>query len=213
MSKSLSLFLLLLVVSSAAICQKSFFGVDAGINVSNQRIYSITTYSNGTSGGVSFLSNAVKPTISIFYNQKISDPLSIRIYARYNSLGYKKVGSMGSDVDINYFTIPLTASYQVYKNLFVQAGSYVSFTLNNTKLFNQDITKTYHKNDWGFIVGAEHTIFKNFALNASYCIGIKNIWLNDSNSNPVFGITYSTKITNRALQVALIYKFKKPTNE
>lgn len=212
MSSYLTAFLLLFAVS-AAVGQKSFFGVDAGINVANQRVYSMTTFGGGTSGGISFLANAVKPTISIFYNQKISDPFSVRVYARYNELGYKKVGSQGTDVDINYFTIPVAAVYQVYKGLFIHAGSYVSFTLNNTKLFGQDIIKTYHKNDFGFMLGAEHTLYKNFALNASYSVGLKNIWLADSSTDPFSGRTFTTKVTNRALQVTLIYKFKKTTIE
>lgn len=210
MRKYLGVFLLSGLVFTA-FGQKSFFGAEAGINVANQRVLSITTMSTETSGVISFQSNALKPTFSVFYSQMISAPFSIRIHARYSALGYKKVGSQGTDVAINYLTIPLIGSYEIYKNLSLSAGPYVSFTLNNTTLLGQDITKTYHKNDFGFVVGVEHTLYKNFALNASYCVGLKNIWLADTIKDPFTNLTYQTKVTNRALQLTLIYKFKKPT--
>ena len=83
------------------------------------------------------------------------------------------------------------------------AGAYLSFTINNTSydsgLGAQSITSVYHKNDFGFILGAEHDLYKNIGLRLNYIVGAKNIWLND--------VSGTYKYTNRALQLTLIYKF------
>ncbi len=128
--------------------------------------------------------------------------------AQYMGLGYKNKADSGTSVNINYLTLPLTFHYNVNKHLSFNTGTYVSFTLGGTKINNQDITKTYHKNDFGINIGGEHDLYKNFSISMNYIIGLKNIWLNDSQTVPGF-FTINSKHTNRAFQFTLIYKFKK----
>jgi len=199
-----SLLLSLTCLASCAFAQKSFFGVDAGINVANQRIATSPNPSVTFSylwTGTFFLKNVVKPTFGIFYQHRFSDLIAIRVQGSYMGLGYKSQGSFGSDVSIDYLTFPVSIQYSANKHLSFGAGPYLSFTLGGTKINNEDITKTYHKNDFGFFMGGEHDLYKNFALGVKYFIGTKNIWLNDQNG--------TLKYTNRALQFTLIYKFKK----
>jgi hypothetical protein len=204
------LLLYLTCCASCGFAQKSFFGVDAGINVANQRIVTNINI-NGDPGpgldAVSFLANKVQPTFGVFYHHLLSGVTSVQVNAQYMGLGYNPVGKTGSAVDINYLTFPITFHYHANKHFSLNAGPYVSFTLGGTKINNQDITETYHKNDFGFSFGAEHDLWKNFALGISYVIGLKNIWLNDNSTNSTY--TVNSKYTNRALQFTVIYKFKK----
>ena len=179
--------------------QKSFFGLNAGVNVANQRVH---TDFGPNFKSTEFYANGLKPTYGIFYEFGFSKTLAVRANLQYMGLGYGESTSNTSNLDINYLTIPLALRYSANEHLSLTAGTYVSFTSGGTKINNQDITKTYHKNDFGFSIGAEHDIYKNFALGVNYIIGTKNIWLNDQ------GGAY--KRTNRALQFNLIYKFKRP---
>ncbi len=194
-------FLALTLISWKAQSQKSFFGLDAGINVANQREhYSFNPVTYYSSGYSIFNQNTVKPTFGFFYQKEFAKGLGIRLQARYMGMGYNKRQS-NNNLSINYLTFPISLNYSVTKHLAFFVGSYVSFTLNGTKVNNQVITKAYHKNDFGFSFGAEHDLYKNFAIGTTYYLGTKNIWLNDQGG--------SIKYTNRTLQFALIYKFKK----
>jgi hypothetical protein len=139
--------------------------------------------------------------MGVFFQREIHKTLAVRIQARYMGMGYDVVGIPSNNLSINYLTFPGSLHYSVSNHLSFIAGPYLSFTLGGTKINNQDITKTYHKNDLGFCLGAEHDIYKNFALAVNYFVGTKNIWLDDSNG--------AIKYTNRALQFTLIYKLKK----
>ena len=202
--------LLSLVCSAQCVlAQKSFFGADAGINVANQRIVTHLT-SNGAPvlDGAGFQSNKIQPTFGVFYHLLLSEASSVRVNAQYMGLGYNSNGNSGSYVDINYLTFPITFHYHANKHFSLNTGPYISFTLGGSKINNQDITKTYHKNDFGFSFGGEHDLWKNFALGVNYFIGLKNIWLSDEIIIQP-GLNASYKYTNRALQITLIYKFKK----
>jgi hypothetical protein len=193
-------------LTSCAFAQKSFFGVDAGVNVATQRV--VSPYPGSASSSIMFFNNVVKPTFGFFYQYRVSETIALRANAKYMSLGFSEPQTnsfnftVKSNVDINYLTFPLTIHYHANKQLSLNAGTYLSFTLGGTDRANQDVTKTYHKNDFGFSLGAEYDIYKNFAIGMNYFMGTKNIWLNDQ------GGTF--KHTNRALQFTLIYKFKKP---
>jgi hypothetical protein len=192
------LLIALVCITTLAHGQKSFFGLEAGSNVANQRVHVDLGFGSSTTA---FYKNSVKPAFGAFYELGITDLFAVRAGARYSGLGYADNGGTISKLDINYLTLPFAARYNVTHRLSVCAGPYVSFTLGGTKINNQDITKTYHKNDFGFSLGAEQDVYKNFALGVNYLIGTKNIWLNDANG--------TFKYTNRALQFILIYKFKK----
>jgi hypothetical protein len=205
-----SLLLSLTCLASCAFAQRSFFGVDAGINVANQRIVTHLT-SNGAPvlDAAGFQSNKVQPTFGVFYHLHLSEVTSVQANAQYMGLGYNSRASSQPDVDINYLTFPITFHYHANKHFSLNTGPYISFTLGGTKINNQDITKTYHKNDFGFSFGGEHDLYMNFSLGINYFVGLKNIWLNDTQTVPGF-FTTTNKYTNRAIQVTLIYKFKKP---
>jgi hypothetical protein len=203
------LFALIACLTHCAFAQKSFFGIDAGLNIANQRTVS-KIISNGKTilNDVGFQFNQVRPAFGFFYHYQFSENVGIRANAQYMGLGYKS--KTDTSLNINYLTFPLTFHYNVTKNLSFNTGAYVSFTLGGTKINNQDITKTYHKNDFGINIGAEYELYKNFSIAAMYIIGLKNIWLNDTETvPPPFNFTVNSKHTNRALQFTLIYKFKK----
>ena len=200
-----------LCFAQCAFAQKSYLGVNAGINVANQRIVTHLTL-NGAPvlDGTGFQTNKTQAAFGIFYHFLLSDATGIQVNAQFMGLGYKSNGNSGSDVEVNYLTFPITFHYQANKHFSLNTGPYISFTLGGTKINNQDITKSYHKNDFGFSFGGEHDLWKNFALGINYFIGLKNIWLNDVVAIPIQpGLNASYKYTNRALQFILIYKFKK----
>jgi Outer membrane protein beta-barrel domain len=207
-----NILLALVCCAHCALAQKSFFGVDAGINVANQRTHIISTSPNFTTSGSGFGQNVVKPTVSVFYQLNVNDQMGLRLNASYMGMGYQQVGTNNDNVEINYLTFPLAFHYYVNKYLSFNAGPYLSFTLGGSKINNQPITSTYHKNDAGFNIGGEHIIYRNLSIAATYVIGLKNIILDDSIF--ISDGTTTTKIgeikrTNRALQFTLIYKFKK----
>jgi hypothetical protein len=195
----------LLCFTSCAFAQKSFFGVDAGINVANQRDHVLFTYSPIPSPNSQnsaylniFYGNTTKASLGFFYHFGFNEKIGLRLNARYMGLGYN---SDVQNVSINYLTFPLSLHYSLTNHLCLNAGPYLSFTIGGANLNGQDITKTYHKNDTGISFGGEHDIYKNFAIGVNYLVGLKNIWLDDQNG--------TFKYTNRALQLTLIYKFKK----
>lgn len=190
------LLLIFLSATTLTYGQKSFWGVNAGVNVANQRVRS--SYGNLVS--TNFYQNSVQPTFGFFYQHGVSELVAIRAGAQYMGMGYKN--SNASDLDISYLTFPVGLHYTGNKHLSLNAGVYLSFTLGGTKVNNEIITKTYHKNDFGISLGAEHDLYKNLALSVNYIIGTKNIWLDDQDG--------TLKFTNRVLQLSLIYKFKKP---
>lgn len=196
--------------TSCAFAQKSFFGVDAGFNVANERAVTKVT-SNGTVllNSVGFQFNQVAPTAGFFYHLGLSETAGIRVGARYMGMGYKNKADSVTSLNINYLTFPLSFAYHVNERLSFNSGAYLSFTLGGTKINNEEITKTYHKNDFGISLGAEYDLYKNFSMAVNYFIGLKNIWLNDTQALPAFGITINSKHTTRALQFTVIYKFKK----
>lgn len=191
-------------LSAEIFAQKSFFGAEAGINVANQREH--FRILSQVYSGTQFFENSVRPAMGIFYHRALSEALAIRLQVNYMGLGYSQSGAGKSNLDINYLTLPISIRYSANRKMNFSIGSYVSFTLGGSKINGEEITKTYHKNDFGFSVGGEYDVYKNFALAANYFIGTKNIWLADKDS---FGNTFN--YTNRALQLTLIYKFKKPS--
>ncbi len=203
------IFLTFFLISFALVAksQKAYFGVDAGINVANQRVVSGSNYRTIPSSSTSFYDNLIQPTFSAFYHYNLSETIGLRANVRYMGLGYSDVVVSSysyvanSDITINYLTLPISIHYGANKHLSLNAGTYVSFTVGGKDYNNADATKTFHKNDFGFSVGGEHDIYKNFAIGITYLIGAKNVWLNDQGGQFVH--------TNRALQIALIYKFKK----
>lgn len=204
-----SLLPLLVCCAFWAFGQKSFFGIEAGVNIANQRIVSNAISNNVTVlNSANFLFNKPEPAFGVFYQLQLSEKTGIRAGARYMGLGYKSKTDSVNNVNINYLTFPLTFHHNVNKHLSFNAGGYVSFTLGGTKINNKNITETYHKNDFGISIGGTHDIYKNFSIAINYIIGLKNIWLKD-NSTIGYGVAINSKYTNRALQFALIYKLKK----
>jgi hypothetical protein len=218
-------FILLSMVcfSTEIFAQKSFFGVDAGVNVANQRVH--VNYTNNYSYNylstpgqpfspaqpisTFFFQNIVRPAFGGFYHKNINEKMGIRVKAQYLGLGYLNKGAYPDRVEINYLSFPLAFYYSITEKFHLNAGAYITFTMNGTKINGQEITKTYHKNDNGVLFGAEYDVYKNWAIAAGYIFGLKNIWLNDQIGQPYVGTIGTTHYTNRALQLTMIYKFKK----
>jgi hypothetical protein len=195
--------LLFVCISSNLIAQKSFFGANAGANLANQRTHIPAGFGDS---GTHYYQNSLKPTFGVFYQYGFNEKMGLRLNAQYMGLGYK---DQNFTLDINYLTLPLTFHYSLNKHLSFNTGPYLSFTLGGTKLFNEPITKTYHKNDHGLNVGGEYNFYKNLSISISYIFGLKSILLDDS-IRDINGNVGTVKVTNRALQFTLIYKFKKP---
>jgi hypothetical protein len=197
----------LIGISLNSFAQKSFFGVDAGVNIANQRVvFSPSGPYYSSSINSQFYQNTVKPTFGVFYQSNFSESVGVRLAIQYMGLGYKDRLSNQHSVNINYLTFPLSLHYTLNKKFSIHSGGYLSFTLHNTKVTNQSnaivsVTSVYHDNDTGIFLGGEHCLGKDFFLAVNYFIGTKNIWLNDNNG--------AVKYNNRALQFTLIYKFKK----
>jgi hypothetical protein len=207
MRKYLTFFLLIAIVLPG-LSQKSFFGVNGGINVANQLQ---VVYSTPQWKSYQLAQSSPKLSFGFFYQREISPNFAARISAAYMGMGYDFRITAPQKVEINYLTLPLTFQYKPSKHLTLSTGPYLSFTLGGTKINGEDITKTYHKNDTGFSFGLEHDIYKNLSAGISYYLGLKNIWLADTSLDQFTNLTYHTKVTNRALQFTLIYKFKKPS--
>ena len=200
--KHLTAIGILVLIVENGFSQGSFFGGDAGINISTLRMYSI----DGTSSSTVFNQNVVRPSIGFFYQKGISNKFSIRTVIRYMGLGYQSDYynlTTPPSTNIDYLTFQVSINYHINKHLNIVIAPYLSFTLGGTQINNQEITKTFHKNDHGFSIGAEYDIYKNFAMGLHYYIGLKNIILNDSQN----GIEITD--TNRALQIVVAYKFRK----
>ncbi len=184
-----------------AFAQRSYFGIEAGINIANQRF---------VQNAPSFIyhadtKNALRPAWGTFFHYNFGDHMAARLSAQFASLGYQSSVNSQYDVTINYLTLPVSFFYRLNKYLSLCAGPYLSFTINNTSYNNGQttvpITSVYHKNDTGYKVGAQFDIYKNWGLAVNYIVGTKNIWLDDFNG--------SMQYTNRAVQLTLIYKFQK----
>lgn len=186
-----------------AFAQKSFFGLNAGINVANQLTHVDDGF--GSASGNHSYQNSLKPTFGAFYQYGFNEKMGLRLNAQYMGLGYK---DQDFTLDINYLTFPLTFHYSVNERLSFNTGPYLSFTLGGTHLFDEPITKTYHKNDHGLSFGGEYGIYKNLSIGVSYILGLKNILLDDTIED-INGNVGTIKVTNRALQFTVIYKFKK----
>jgi hypothetical protein len=199
------LVFIFICVVQCAIAQKSFFGVDAGADVANQLTHVPDGF--GTTSGNKFYQNSLKPTFGVFYQYGFNGKMGLRLNAQYFGLGYK---DKDFTVDINYLTLPLTFHYSLNERFSFNMGPYLSFTLGGTKLYNEPITKIYHKNDHGLIIGGEYDFYKNLSVGLGYIFGLKNILLDDS-IRDINGNVGTVKVTNRALQFTLIYKFKKTT--
>ena len=200
--KFVFIFLSLLLIRKINFAQPSFFGGDASINISTLRMYSI----DGTSSSTVFNQNVVRPSIGFFYQKGISNKFSIRAVVRYMGLGYQSDYynlTTPPSTNIDYLTFQISINYHINKHLNIVIAPYLSFTLGGTQINNQEITKTFHKNDHGFSIGAEYDVYKNFAMGLHYYIGLKNIILNDSQN----GIEITD--TNRTLQIVMAYKFRK----
>ncbi len=199
----------LVCISSHIMAQKSFFGVDAGVNVASQRTVLTINSPGSTVHSTSSGAVVTKPTLGVFYQRGLSKNVGVRLGAQYMGMGAKANGYQAKDIEINYLTLPLTIHYSIKNRLSFNAGPYLSFTLGGTRLNNEPITKTFHQNDRGFRFGVAYEFHKNLSVNINYVLGLMNVWLEDTTTDNFTNTTYHTKVMNRALQLSLIYKFSK----
>jgi hypothetical protein len=195
------LVFILMIVDVSAYSQKSFFGVEAGINLSNQRI---SASSNGIVNQVIFAQTAPRLAFGLFYQRGILNALSVRIGAKYNGFGYKRddptyyygPAPRFSSSDLDYITFSIHLVYCANPHFRANVGGYYSILSGGTKVSNFLIN-----DDYGFNFGLEHDLFGDFSIAATYYFGLKNISKID-----VSVAGYDVLITNRALQIILIYK-------
>ena len=191
-----------LIIVERGFSQKSFFGMDGGINISTLRMQATT---NGPST-VSYNDHVLRTSIGAFYQRGLSNKFSLRLGARYLGLGYQSETyylTTPPSTNIDYLTFQVALNYHLTKRLQFGFSPYLSFTIGGTPINNQEITKTFHKNDHGISLGAEYDIYKNFSIGLHYYFGIKNIILNDAlNGVEIYD-------TNRAFQILIGYKFRR----
>src|SRR5260221_8008562 len=82
----------LVCISFRLIAQKSFFGVDAGVNVANQRVSDPMGYLGFRHSGGFFYNNLARPTIAVFYHYELNK-IGFRLATQYMGLGYSNPSS------------------------------------------------------------------------------------------------------------------------
>jgi hypothetical protein len=189
---------------SSCYSQKSYFSVDAGMNLAHLRISLENPY-NPVREKVA-LENIIRPTGGLFYQFNLSDLFALRIGARYFGLGSATKGQ--PDLNLNYLSTPICFNYSINSNFNASAGAYFSFLLNDDSYFGLPIHLRFSKNDFGTVLGLEHKLYKNFSIGAHYYLGLKNIYLYDKRVDSQGG-TWTTKYTNRVFQFSIIYKFRR----
>src|SRR5437879_5059954 len=86
--KKIFLVLLLTSFSFIAKSQKSYFGIDAGINIATQRVSFPVGNGLDPYSTAYYYENIILPTFSIFYQYNVSNIVGVRANVRYMGLGY-----------------------------------------------------------------------------------------------------------------------------
>jgi len=199
------IILISLVFSTAPLFgQKSFWGMNAGINIASQRVAQTVSYSPAKT--VMFLQNIETATVGFFYQSHFSNQFALRVNSQYVALGSKTA----YETDMKYLMYSLSFRYLPNPKIDLNIAPYFSFLLNGKDVSpgNIPIDHTYSRNDFGFSFGGEYELGNHLAIGINYFVGMKNIQLRDHILDNQ-GNTVDFKITNRALQFVLIYKSKR----
>lgn len=192
--------------------QKSSWGIESGVSLSNSRL--VMSYAYNTSNRyinqttVTFFNrSSIKPTIGLFYQRLFSNSFAAR-----TGLQYMEVEDLFHKVEFKYWTLPFSICYLANPGFNVSFGGYLSF-LSNPDDAPRYVKLSYEfsKNDYGLGFSCEKTVYKKISLCARYLIGLKNLWLKDHStfSNANASGTSDEKITNRILQFSVLYKLGK----
>lgn len=156
--------------------QDLLFGVKAGFNVS----------SLSSTGDISYGS---KPGFHAGVVAEI--PFSDKILLQPEVLvALQGTGSgLGNDINLFYLSIPVAAKYNIWDELYIEAGPQLGVKLSD----NIDVLDT-NAIDIGLVVGAGYRLNDNFYFQLRFNPGFVNVIENSSSKN-------------RVLQVSAIYFF------
>lgn len=187
------IFILLLVISLSADAQRGGGNNDARpLSWSGDAVGNDIATLWGFSGGVS-LSNVggygtlAAPTFSVFMAVPVNEHFRIR-----PEIGYAGMGSTNatSSFRTNYFLLPLLASFELNKGLFLLAGPQTSMILSANQTTGNIKTNTrdqMHVQDLSLVGGLEYSL-RRFGFAVRYQYGITNNGLGNYNRGVRAGV-------------------------
>ena len=179
MKKYVLTMILGLIVPFGIMAQDLSFGIKAGGN--------LATLTNNddfdTRFGVHFGAVA---------NWELSEVFSIQPELLYSAQGYKQDFN-GQEVrgKIDYFNIPLMASYDVIDDLSIQVGPQIGLNLRSEVDVEGQGTSTFNVNDVDLsaVFGLQLDIDDSFFVQARYGLGLREVQLNSDFKNSVFSVS------------------------
>ncbi|KAF2519952.1 PorT family protein [Flavobacterium salilacus subsp. salilacus] len=146
----------------------------------------------------------------------ISKMFSTNIGLEYLTTGSEKTGNNFEKIDFSQIKIPLTIKAKLFKGLYLEGGSYVSFITNmDTKDYSGEINPNYIENeniDYGVLFGLGYN-YNDFFIEANINIGFVDlINYNENNFGPEFDPIIDAgesdpEFKNKYFQVGVGYKF------
>lgn len=125
------------------------------------------------------------------------------IYYSQTGGKYQESKYQESKITLNEINIPLKLKYNVYDNLFLNAGGYVSYGLSALyiKYFRGREVDRITPDDWnrfdyGILIGGEYQINNKFIIFANYNHGLANLQKNEE----------GTELKKRTFQLGVGYK-------
>jgi Outer membrane protein beta-barrel domain len=198
-----ALTLLLLGVSSLAHSQKSVFGFDIGVNITNQRSEASRS---GLPQLVYYGQPVTKFAFGIFYQFNFSKTFSIRPAIKYNGLGCTRTNQnffiglpVIASVELEYLTVPISFIYNANPDFRVNAGGYVSRLISGSTSY-ATVNDLFYDFDWGAVIGLERDLFGDFFISVNYFMGLANVY---SQYNYSFS---EVIVSNRNLQISVGYR-------
>jgi hypothetical protein len=186
------------------------FGLRAGVNLASLELdddYSNTNYS--TNSKTSFHAGA-------FVNIPIGGVFRFQPEVSYVGQGSKVNGAFVStplqsgryELDFHYIAVPLMLQAQTNSGFFVEAGPQVALLLKaqeeqentDVDLKDNDLVRT---TDFGAAAGIGYLSRIGLGLNARYVHGFSNVFNSDDAPND----TQDREISNRGVQIGLVYHF------
>jgi hypothetical protein len=107
--------------------------------------------------------------------------------------GAKWGGTDDDKTSSAYLQLPLLASYQFPKGIFIEGGPQVGFLVSASDHYDNekhDVKEFVKKTDIGLAVGAGYEINKKLAANLRYNAGLKNWYKDESHRFFQVGINY-----------------------
>ena len=187
-------FMLLLILggmlSTEALAQDLTFGIKAGINLST-----LTQEDDFTT--------RIAPHFGVALDWAVSEEFSVQPELLYSSQGYKQDFN-GQDIrgKIDYFNVPVLASYEIIDDLSIQAGPQIGINIRSEVDVEGQGTGNINVNDVDVsaVFGLQLEIDDSFFAQARYGLGLREVPLNSDFKNSV-------------ISVSLGFFFDKPDND